>query len=83
MDWHTHVDHLPATLLTRGALPTHLSVMLVLSDKHHLELQVGIQLGDHNALQVQTVVCKCGDVVVVTVTLRQRGLCARYPGSAK
>ena len=32
-DWHTDVHQVPATLRKRDALPTHLSMMLVLSDK--------------------------------------------------
>ena len=81
-DWQFDVDQLPATLPTRGALPTHLSMMLVLCDKYHLELHVGSHLGDHDALRVQTVVCERGDVVVFASTLRHRCLCA-LPGVGK
>ena len=52
--WHTAVDKLPSTLPSMGELPDHLSMMLVLSDKYHLEVHLGSHLGDHDALRVET-----------------------------
>ena len=37
-----------------GELPGHLSMMLVLGDKYHLEVHLGSHLGDHDALRVET-----------------------------
>ena len=38
-------------------MPRHLSMMLVLWDKYHLEVHIGSHLEDHDFLRVQTVVC--------------------------
>ena len=51
---HTDVDKLPGPLPSKGELPGHLSMMLVLSDKYHLEVHFGSHLGDHDALRVET-----------------------------
>ena len=50
--WYTYVDKLPRTLPSKGELPGHLSMMLVLSDKYRLEVHLGSQLGEHDALRV-------------------------------
>ena len=52
--WHTGVDKLLDTLPSKGELPGHLSMTLVLSDKYHLEGHLGSHLGDHDALRVET-----------------------------
>ena len=80
--WHTDVDKLPSTLPSKGELPGHLSMMLVLSDKHHLEVHLGSHLGEHDALRVETFEFQRGDMVLLTSTLRHRGLAA-LPGVGK
>ena len=80
--WHTNVDKLPGTLPSMGELPGHLSMMLVLSDRYHLEVHLGSQLGDHDALRVETFECQRGDMVLFASTVRHRGLAA-LPGVGK
>ena len=77
--WRTDVDKLPGTLPSMGELPGHLSMMLVLSDKYHLEVHLGSHLGDHDALRVETCEFQRGDMVLFASTLRHRGLAA-LPG---
>ena len=80
--WHTDVDKLPGTLPSMGEPPEHLSMMLVLSDKYHLEVHLGSHLGDHDALRVETFEFQRGDMVLFASTLRHRGLAA-LPGLGK
>ena len=80
--WHIDVDKLPGTLPSMGELPDHLSIMLVLSDKYHLEVHLGSHLGDHDALRVETFEFQRGDMVLFASTLRHRGLAA-LPGVGK
>ena len=80
--WHTDVDKLPGSLPSMGELPDHLSMMLVLSDKYHLEVHLGSHLGDHDALRVETFQFQRGDMVLFASTLRHRGLAA-LPGVGK
>ena len=68
--WHTDIDKLPGTLPIMGELPDHLSMMLVLSDKYHLEVHLGSHLGDHDALRVETFEFQRGDMVLFASTLR-------------
>ena len=65
-----------------GELPRHLSMMLVLSDKYHLEVHWGSHLGDHDALRVETFEFQRGHMVLFASTLRHRGLAA-LPGVGK
>ena len=74
--WHTDVDKLPGTLPSKGELPGHLSMMLVLSDKYHLEVHLGSHLGEHDALRVETFEFQRGDRVLFASTVRHRGLAA-------
>ena len=80
--WHTDVDKLPGTVPRMGELPGHLSMMLVLSDKYHLEMHLGSHLGYHGALRVETFQFQRGDMVLFASTLRHRGLAA-LPGMGK
>ena len=80
--WHTDVDKSPGMLPSKGELPGHLSMMLVLSDKYHLEVLWGSHLGDHDALRVETFEFQRGDMVLFASTLRHRGLAA-LPGMGK
>ena len=80
--WHTDVGQLPGTLPSMGDLPGHLSMMLVLSDKHHLEVHLGSHLGDHDALRVETFEFQPGDMVLFASTLRHRVIAA-LPGVGK
>ena len=80
--WHIDVDKLPRTLPSMGELPGHLSMMLDLSGKYHLEVHLGSHLGDHDALRVETFEFQRGDMVVFASTLRHRGLAA-LPGVGK
>ena len=57
-------------------------MMLVLSDKYHLEVHLGSHLGDHDALRVKTFEFQRGDMVLFASTLRHRGLAA-LPGVGK
>ena len=77
--WHTDVDKLPGTLPSKGELPGHLSMMLVVSDKYHLEVHLGSHLGEHDALRVETFEFQRGDMVLFACTLRHRGFAA-LPG---
>ena len=80
--WHTDVDRLPGTLPRRGDLPTHLSMMLILSDKYGVDMHVGSHFGEHNGLVRRTVVCDRGDMLLFASTIRHRGLPA-LPGVGK
>ena len=57
-------------------------MLLVVSDKYHLEVHLGSHLGDHDALQVETFEFQRGDMVLFASTLRHRGLAA-LPGVGK
>ena len=74
--WHTDVDKLPGTLPSKGELPGHLSMIIVLSDKYHLEVHLGSHLGDHDAVRVETFEFQRGDMLLFAPTLRHRGLAA-------
>ena len=74
--WHTDVDKLPGTLPSKDELPGHLSMMLVLSDKYHLEVHLGSHLGEHDALCVETFEFQLRDIALFASTLRHRGLAA-------
>ena len=80
--WHTDVDKLPGTLPSNGELPGHLSMMLVLSDKYHLEVYLGSHLGDNDALGIEAFEFQRGGMVLFASTLRHRGLAA-LPGVGK
>ena len=80
--WHTDADKLPGTLTSKGELPGPISMMLVLSDKYHLEVHLGSRLGDHDALRVETFKFQRGDMVLFASTLIHRGLTA-LPGVGK
>ena len=79
---HTDVVKLPGTLPSKGELPGHLSMMLVLSDKYDLEVHFGGHLRDHDALRVETLEFQRGDMVLFPSTLRHRRLAA-LPGLGK
>ena len=72
--WHTDVDRLPNTLLRRSDLPTHLTMMPILSDKYHIDMHVGSHLGEHDGFVRRTVVCGRGDLLLCASTIRHRGL---------
>ena len=57
-------------------------MMLVLSDKYHLEVHLGSHLGEHDDLRVETFELQRGDMVLFASTLRRRGLAA-LPGVGK
>ena len=57
-------------------------MMLVLSDKYHLEVHLGSHLGDHDVLHVKTFEFQRGDMPLFASTLRHRGLAA-LPGVGK
>ena len=78
---HTDVDKLPGTLPS-SPLPGHLSMMLVLSDKYHLDVHLGGHLGEHDALCVETFEFQRGDMVLFASMRRHRGLAA-LPGVGK
>ena len=80
--WHTDVDRLPSTLPRRGDLPTHLSMMLVLSDKNHVDMHEGRLFGEHDGLVRRMVVCDRGDKLLFASIIRHRGVPA-LPGVGK
>ena len=80
--WHTDVEKLPGTLTSKGGLHEHLSMMLVLPDKYHLEVHLSSHLGERDALRGETFQFPCGDMVLFASTLRHRGL-ATLPGMGK
>ena len=82
LTWHTDVDKLPGTLPSMGELPGHLSMMLVLSDRYHLEVHLGSHLGDDDVLRLETFEFQRGDMVLFASALRHRGLAA-LPGVGK
>ena len=74
--WHTDVHNLPSTLPSKGEVPNHLSVMLVLSDKYYLEVHLGSHVGEHEALRVEAFEFQGGNMILFASTLRHRGLAA-------
>ena len=79
---HRDVARYPGTLPSKGERPGHLSMMLVLSDKYHLEVHLGNQVGEQNALRVQTFEFQRADMILFAATPRRRGLAA-LPGVGK
>ena len=79
---HTDVDRLRSTLPRRGDLPTHVNMMLILSDKYHVDMHVGSHFGEHDGLVGRTNVCDGGDMLLFASTIRQRGVPA-LPGVEK
>ena len=59
-----------------------ISLMLVLSEKDHLQVHLGSHLVDHDALRVETFETQCGDVILFASTLRHWGL-TTLPGVGK
>ena len=57
-------------------------MMLVLSDKYHLQLHLGSHSGEHDALRVETFEFQRGDMVFFASMARHRGLAA-LPGVGK
>ena len=51
---HSDVDKLPRKLPSKGELPRHLSMILVLSDKYPLEVHLDSHPGEHDTLCVET-----------------------------
>ena len=51
--WHTNVAKLPGTLPSKGELPNHLCMMLVLLDRCQLEVRLGSLLGEHDPVRIQ------------------------------
>ena len=71
---HTHVYKLPRTLPSKGELPNHLLMMLVLSDRYHLEVHLGSNLDENEALRLETFEFQCRDMLLFAYTLRHRCL---------
>ena len=71
--WHTDADVLPSALPRNGDLPTHLSMMIIFSDKYRVDMHVGNRFGEYDGVVRRTVVCDGGDLLLFTSTIRHTG----------
>ena len=57
-------------------------MMLIISDKYHVEMHLGNHVGEHTSLVRRTVMCKRGNMFLLASTIRHRDLSV-YPGVEK
>ena len=79
---HTDVHRLPSMLPRRSDPPTHLNMMIMISDKYHVEMRVRSQLGEHDGLVRPTIVCARVHMLLFASIMRHRGVPA-LPGVGK